>query len=143
MSVTARNYIDTLNAIKTHIPAACILHVSCLAYRSTLKKKACSSETWVKSYQTTRRYILEDSTLHSYRCGNLKSNATEKKLPTWKFTYKYSNVAKKSYWNFCFACGRETSGGRVPLSMHNREEHATKSYIHSPMKSISCKTNWK
>jgi hypothetical protein len=33
----------------------------------------CSSETWVDTQRTTRRYIPEDGTLHNHRCENLKS----------------------------------------------------------------------
>jgi hypothetical protein len=41
---------------------------------STLKIEAiCSSETAVDTQRTTRRYILEDGTLHKHRCENLKS----------------------------------------------------------------------
>jgi hypothetical protein len=32
-----------------------------------------SSETYVKFYRTTRRYIQGDSTLHSHRLENFKS----------------------------------------------------------------------
>lgn len=32
--------------------------------------------------------------------------------------------------------------GQAPSSMNNREEHATKPYMHFPMKSISYKTGW-
>jgi hypothetical protein len=53
--------------------SACHLLVSCPAYFSTLKMEViCSSETSVDFQRTTRRYIPEDSTLHNYRCENLK-----------------------------------------------------------------------
>jgi hypothetical protein len=55
--------------------AACFALVSCLAYSSTLKMEAiCSSETSVGFHGTTRRYIPEDGTAHSDRCGNLRCN---------------------------------------------------------------------
>jgi hypothetical protein len=47
--------------------------VSCSAYYSTLKmEEKFSSETSVKFQRTTRRYIPEESSLHSHRCENLK-----------------------------------------------------------------------
>jgi hypothetical protein len=33
----------------------------------------CSSETSVEFKRTTRRYILEDGTVHNHRCENLNS----------------------------------------------------------------------
>jgi hypothetical protein len=48
--------------------------VSCLASSSTLKTEAiCSFEASIDIHHTTRRYVLEDTTLHSHRCGRLKS----------------------------------------------------------------------
>jgi hypothetical protein len=45
---------------------------------STLKIEAiCSSETSVDTQRTTRRYILEDGTLHNHHCENLKSRTME------------------------------------------------------------------
>jgi hypothetical protein len=45
-----------------------------LVYFSTLKMEATFSfETSVEFKGTTRRYIPEDSTLHKYRCENLKN----------------------------------------------------------------------
>jgi hypothetical protein len=49
------------------------LLVSCLGYSSSLKMETCSSEMSVDFQQTTRRYILEDRTLHNYGCENLLS----------------------------------------------------------------------
>jgi hypothetical protein len=47
----------------------------CPAYFSALKMEAiCFSETSVHIQRTTRRYIPDDSTLHSHRCENLKSH---------------------------------------------------------------------
>jgi hypothetical protein len=48
--------------------------VSCLVYSSILKMGTiCSSETLVDVHQTTRRYIIEDKTLHNNRLKNQKS----------------------------------------------------------------------
>jgi hypothetical protein len=72
---------------KTLLFAACVLLASCLAYSSTLNMyAACSSETSVAFYRTTRGYIPEDSTLHSHRCVNLKFNKIVINLPNviWK-----------------------------------------------------------
>jgi hypothetical protein len=53
------------NILNKGLPPAFTL-VSCSAYFSTLKTEAiCSSETSVDFQWTTRRYIPEDSTLHS------------------------------------------------------------------------------
>jgi hypothetical protein len=46
-----------------------------LAYSSILKMDAVfSPETSVNLYRILRRHIQENSTLHSHRCQNLKSN---------------------------------------------------------------------
>jgi hypothetical protein len=48
--------------------------VSCLSCSSTLEMEAIySSETSVDFHRTVWNYILEDTTLHSHRCENLKS----------------------------------------------------------------------
>jgi hypothetical protein len=48
--------------------------VSCSVYSSALKMEAtCFSKISVDFQRTTRRYIPENSTLHSQRCENLKS----------------------------------------------------------------------
>jgi hypothetical protein len=48
--------------------------ISCLAYYSILEMEAaCSSEKFVDFQLTTRRYILEDGTLHNRRSEILKS----------------------------------------------------------------------
>jgi hypothetical protein len=66
---------------------------------STLKiEVTCFSETSVNFQRTTRRYIPEDSTLHNYRCENLKSYVSKFEFPTaiwipevcWNFTLKYN-----------------------------------------------------
>jgi hypothetical protein len=58
-------------------PVTCLLLVSCLAFSSTLKLVAVrSSKISMNFYQTIRRYIPEDSTLHSHRYANLKSNTS-------------------------------------------------------------------
>jgi hypothetical protein len=50
----------------------------------------CSSETSARFQRTTRRYILEDSTFHNHRCGNLKSmNILAKKIRTFHKDLKY------------------------------------------------------
>jgi hypothetical protein len=52
--------------------ARCFLLVTCLAYSSTLKMEAVRSfKTSAYFYETTRRHIPEDCTLH--RCEDLKS----------------------------------------------------------------------
>jgi hypothetical protein len=54
------------------LPLAFML-ICCSSYSSTLKMEAiCSSEMSVDFQWSTRRYILEDSTLHNHRCENLK-----------------------------------------------------------------------
>jgi hypothetical protein len=54
--------------------ATCFMLISCLAYSSALRIEATgSSETSADFQQSTRRYILEDRTLHNHRCENLKS----------------------------------------------------------------------
>jgi hypothetical protein len=65
----------------THVRAAyrdtsIFMIVSCLAYSSTLKMEArCSSETSVDFQRTTRRYIPEDGTLHSYFSFGYKASS--------------------------------------------------------------------
>jgi hypothetical protein len=50
------------------------VRASNLIHFSTLKMEAiCFSETFVDTQRTTRRYVLEDGTLHNHRCENLKS----------------------------------------------------------------------
>jgi hypothetical protein len=60
--------------VKRCITENALTLVSCLAYSSTLKMEAkCFSETLVDFQRTTRRYIPEDSSLHTHRCENLKT----------------------------------------------------------------------
>jgi hypothetical protein len=52
----------------------CFMLVSWWAYSSTLNMEAtCSSETTFDFQRTTKRYIIEDRTLHNHCCENLKS----------------------------------------------------------------------
>jgi uncharacterized membrane protein YozB (DUF420 family) len=52
--------------------AACFIHVSCLAYSSTLKMEAaCSSESWVDFLLTAWRCIPKGRTLHYHGCALL------------------------------------------------------------------------
>jgi hypothetical protein len=55
--------------------------VSCLTDTFTLKMEAVfASETSVNIYQTTRRHIPEDSTLHSHCCEN-NQHSSNKNVP--------------------------------------------------------------
>jgi hypothetical protein len=57
--------------------ATCFTLVSFFAYSSTLNMEPTfSSETTVDFQRPTRRYILEDRTLHNHRCENLRSYRT-------------------------------------------------------------------
>jgi hypothetical protein len=62
--------LDTIYAI-----IKCLLQAGLFfTYSSTLKEAICSSEMFVCFHGTTRCYIPEDTTLHSHRCDNFKSN---------------------------------------------------------------------
>jgi hypothetical protein len=58
-------------AVKTSNPT--LLFLAQLIFFDPEDEEICSSETSVDFQRTTRRYIPEDSTLHNYRCENLKS----------------------------------------------------------------------
>jgi hypothetical protein len=70
--VVRYNFIDVSEECRASIVlASCFLP----AYFSTLKTKAVlvrSSETSVKFYRSTWRYIREDGKLYSHLCENLK-----------------------------------------------------------------------
>jgi hypothetical protein len=73
-------------------------------WKSTnISEATCSSETSVNFQRTTRRYILEDRTLHNHRCENLKSYTITCQLQTVILPYiftlnKYLNVECRLYF---------------------------------------------
>jgi hypothetical protein len=61
-------------ACRRALIAFCFTLLYCSDYSSTLKiETTCISETLVDFQRTTRHCILQDGTLHNYRCENLKS----------------------------------------------------------------------
>jgi hypothetical protein len=47
--------------------------IKMVVFRALMMEAACTPETLVNFYQTTQRYVPEDSRLHTRRRENLKS----------------------------------------------------------------------
>jgi hypothetical protein len=72
-SLRSRNKSSKKPACKQVLLGTAFTLVSFSAYSLTLKMEViCSSEMSVDFHQTTWRCILEDDTLHTHRCENLK-----------------------------------------------------------------------
>jgi hypothetical protein len=69
------NTLPVINGEFLGLRIDCLQPAFCLAHSSRLKMEAVRfSETWVNFYRAARHYVSEGSTLHSYRCDNLKSD---------------------------------------------------------------------
>jgi hypothetical protein len=74
-----------------------LLATGCLAYSSTLKMEALrSSETWVNFYQTTRRHMSKNGTLHSisYRSIRAKRRIPVRTSKYYHFTDRTDPVSE-------------------------------------------------